>query len=169
MKPRVLICVLCGPEREQWIAPPLAARLIEATRAPDVEVRLVFGVYGYAAARNRAAEMFLETSASVLCMLDNDTIPRADFVPRALLCQGDIVALPYYIRTQLDNPGNSLLCVGWHHATEPNFFTLPIQMEGGWREVDAAGAGCMFVRRSVFSKLPPPYFSIPATTPPQRI
>ena len=166
-KPKILITVLCGPERYQWPAPGLMMRLIEAVQLPDVsvEVRPVFGVYGYDSARNRSAEMFLASDASWLCTIDNDTIPPPDFIRRVLdfaqlRSDVDVVALPCYVRPSL-GMANTVLCVGWH-ASQPNTFDMPTQLPAKWQEVDVAGAACMFIRRTVFSPLERPWFRIPA-------
>ena len=89
--PKLLICLLCGPERYQWPAPHLIFRFIEAARLRDVdvEVRLIFGVYGYAEARNYAGEMFLSSDAAYVLTLDNDNVPPAGFISRVL----DFIAL----------------------------------------------------------------------------
>jgi hypothetical protein len=166
VKPKVLVCVLCGPERTSWISPALSERLIETVRTcPYVEVRNVFGVYGYDAARNRAAEMFLQSGADWLCMLDNDNAPPSGFMPRVLDFANSrsdvgVVALPYYIRTEVDTPGNLILCVGWH-AAEAGYFNLPTQLESGWLEIEVGGTGCMFIRRKVLTTVAPPWFTIP--------
>jgi GT2 family glycosyltransferase len=162
-KPKVLVAVLCGPERYQWIAPGLTLRLIEATQTPglDVHVAAVYGAYGYAMARNRAVEMFLESDNSVLWMVDNDTTPPADFVSRVLEFEkADVVALPYYMRPDGVRKASSYLCIGWR-ASEQNFFHMPLQLEHKWQEVDVGGAGCMFIRRAVLERMAFPWFQIP--------
>jgi Glycosyltransferase like family 2 len=167
-KPSVLICFLTGPERYQWPAPRLTMRLIEATHSPDVDVdvRQVFGVYGYAAARNRCVEQFFMTSGcDWLCMVDNDNIPPVNFVSRVIeFAQSrpdvDIVALPYYMRPELGGNARTLLCTGWHTST-PNEYEMPFQLKPEWQEIDVGGAGCMFVRRDVFVRLGKPWFRIP--------
>jgi GT2 family glycosyltransferase len=161
-KPTIFVAVLCGPERYQWPAPGLMMRLIEATHTPDVGVKVatVYGVYGYAAARNRAVETFLASDCSVLCMVDNDTVPPHNFIPRALeFPDADVVALPAYTRPDADKL-NTLLCCGWH-ASEPNVFELPFQLPDKWVEVDVGGAACMFIHRHVLTKMEKPWFRIP--------
>lgn len=167
-KPKVLIAVLCGHERYQWIAPGLMLRLIEATQTPDADVQVValHGTYGYAMARNRAVEKFLASDNSILCMVDNDTVPPADFVSRVLEFEKpDVWTLPYYMR-----PGakaSSYLCIGWR-ASEPNFFHMPLQLEPKWQEIDVGGAGCMFIRRAVLERMSFPWFQIPEYAIEQR-
>jgi GT2 family glycosyltransferase len=165
-KPKVLVAVLCGPERYQWPAPGLMMRLIEAVQVPDVSVNVVpvFGVYGYDAARNRAAEFFMNGDADFLLMLDNDNAPPADFIRRVLefadsRSDVDVIGLPYYTRPRFGMV-NTVLCAGWH-ASEPNTFDMPTQLPAKWQEVDVAGAGCMFIRRAVLSTLEKPWFRIP--------
>jgi len=166
---KVLVYVLCGPERYQWVAPDLMLRLIEAVHLRDIDVVVgtVYGVYGYDAARNRAVEWFLESDADWLCMIDNDTVPPDDFIPRVLdftrnCAQADIVPLPYYIRPRVNVDG-LLLCTGLRHPTEPNTYTLPFQIPHEWREIDVGGGGCMFIRRGVLTKMEKPWFRIPET------
>lgn len=161
-KPKVLVVVLCGPERYQWPAPGLTLRLIETARLTDFEVefRYVYGVYGYAAARNRAVEMFLASDSETLVMLDNDTVPPPNFIPRVLeFSDADVVPLPYYIRPEAGKI-NTTLCTGWH-AQEANTFELPFQLPNKWIEIEVGGAGCLFIRRHVLTKIEKPWFYVP--------
>jgi hypothetical protein len=167
--PRVLVCVLCGPAH--WIWPDLMLRLVEASRTPDVdvEVRTVFGVRGYDNAMNHAVGLFLQSGAEFLCLIDHDTVPPVDFVPRVLdFAQSrsgvDIVALPVYVRPPLDNPTNLLLNVGWE-SQQARHYNLQTQIPSGWTEIDVGGNACMFIRRAVFSRLGCNPFRTPDHTP----
>lgn len=155
-----LIEVLCGPERTSWWQPDLGLRLVETARLLGVHVDTTYGVAGYPAARNRAAETFMASGCDVLAMLDNDTTPPAGFLPAVLdfiksRPDADVICLPYYMRPHPDDP-TSLLCVGWKTA-EPDTFDLPSQLEPGWQQIDAGGAGCMFITRRVLEKMPMPF------------
>jgi len=164
-QPKVFIAVLCGPERYQWIVPDLMLRLLETQHLRDitVEVRTVFGVYGYDAARNRAVEMFLQSDADWLCMIDNDNIPPADFLRHVMEFAEqfsvrhtnrpsvDIVGLPYYERPNPASPESLKLGIRWDGVRS---------LSPGWQEVLAVAAGCMFISRRVLHELPKPWFQI---------
>jgi len=155
-KPEVQLwlSVLCGPERQQWINPPLAMWLAGNRKTPswlDIQLDPMFGYVPVEHARNVLALRFLEKSrAQWLCMMDNDIAP----VPELL----DI----------LDGLGPehkivAPICYMWsgkHHAPhlvaaektgdEDYYVPLTPKPSRGKNRVHAVGTGCIFIHRDVF-------------------
>lgn len=167
-KPRILVTVLCGPERYQWWAPNLGIRLLEAATLRDAHVRVgnVFGAYGYDLARNRAVETLMHSNADWVCMIDNDTVPPPDFVARVMKFARsrpgvDVVSLPSWI---MPVPGLALLNTGYRNpppTTSANRYRFTNQLPSEWMEVDVTGGGCLFIRREVLTALEQPCFHLP--------
>src|SRR5690242_9471302 len=97
-----MIAVLCGTERQQWIAPGLMMSLVQAiteamrTGRP-VALELIKNVRPVDAARNEAARRFLQSDCEWLVQVDNDTIPPPNFLDVIELAEQDakyVVGLP---------------------------------------------------------------------------
>lgn len=131
-----------------------------ATRPVDIVD--VVGISGALVddARNGIVERFLTGSADYLWTCDSDMDPDADTVAR-LLAHADPVDRPIVGALCFRVYRNGLVePTLWQLETEPHEF-LRVQREwepGSLVRVAATGAACLLVHRSVFEKLPAPWF-----------
>lgn len=99
--------------------------------------------YPASSTRNRIANLFLESQADYLVMLDDDQAPTCnvlDYIEYDL----DVVGFPYpSIRINNDNP------IPW--------FPCPPDPDGGIREVQFVGGGCLIIARRVLEALKRPF------------
>jgi hypothetical protein len=80
-KPRVLVCVPCGAERDRWINPLLFESLLtmplDGRYAAFIEI--AYGANSYETARNACIKRARDTGAEWLVMIDNDMILLGNF------------------------------------------------------------------------------------------
>jgi GT2 family glycosyltransferase len=157
MDVKVLICVLCGVERDGWINPALARWLAGLGLCGDLRLNLTFicEEKPVERARNLCAQYTLQTGAEWLLMLDNDMEPPPDILKVVSLAgpEHDIIGLPYYM-------GSSQLSALPTIATwrvEDDAMVRP-KPGGGFVELSMVGSGGLFIRRRVLEALPVPHF-----------
>jgi hypothetical protein len=148
--PKVLVIPLCGPERRDWISPPLAMHLIGMTHDPRFEVRVeFFGARPIAHARNCCIAMARAQAADWLLMADSDMAPHRnslDILARATPGM-DIIGLSGGVTT--DTQGVQLATV---------FKTPGPGHNPDFPEVTCVGAGLLMIRAAVWQKIPGPWF-----------
>lgn len=155
-KPKVLVCVLTGVERHNWINPYLALNLL--TLAQDtrftVEIEPVIDKHPVDFARNSCVVMARERKADWLFMVDNDQCFEVN--PLDALSAGlgkDVIGLP---TMQGFNPAE--LQAG-REPIIPNFRTLEQpERDGEFFTVKQIGTGAMFINRRVWEKVRGPWF-----------
>src|SRR5437870_3805544 len=74
MRPKILVCVLCGTERQNWLNPILAMNLLTMARDSrfDVAFQPVTDYRPWEFARNQTIHLARSMSADWLISFDND-------------------------------------------------------------------------------------------------
>jgi hypothetical protein len=150
-KPKVLVAVFCGSERNHWLCPSLARALLQMSSDARfaVEIELIYALTPTDYARNTAVALARSRKVDWLLMLDNDTGPTAD--PLNLIAMApegaDVVAMTYGT-----NFGDNYTCA---------IDFLPDVTSGEFLGVKSMGTGCMALHSSVWQKLPKgPWFKV---------
>ena len=159
----VVVTVLCGRERSDWINPALMMRLLECVRdgvqsRRPVAVDSKCGVRPVERARNEIAQEFLGSpTAKWLIMLDNDIIPPANFLK--LIDEAETEG-----KFLFGVPCPMLKEVGitWNVGIKTNddlkcggFTTLP----PGWTKCDFLGGAFLCIRRPVLEAIKSDWFN----------
>jgi hypothetical protein len=150
-KPKVLVAVFCGTERNHWLCPGLVRALLQMSNDARyaVEIEMIYSLIPTDFARNTAVVMARTRAVDWLLMIDNDTSPNAD--PLRLIQtappNADVVAMPYG-----SNFGDDKFTV----AVD----LIPGAASGDFLEVRSIGTGCMALRSSVWQKMKGPWFKI---------
>ncbi len=145
---RVCISIPCkGSVRAEMIEWTLRA-FVEL--APDVEVHIVNENAPLEHARNVQAQRFLASECSHLFLLDSDCVPKQGTIQRLLAHELPIVAAPHPTRKGAERVLMALVRSNGHYKEH-----LPRQ---GLQMVDAVGGSGLLIERSVFEKLPRPWF-----------
>ena len=146
MKPKVLVCILCGSERCDWINPTLFSSALQLQKSAtfDVTVEPVVGLRPVDRARNESVIRARTGNFDWLVMIDNDQcIPPNNGLLDILAQAGprqDVIVLPYGIRT--DNQGLRWSC----NFLEP-FNGQP------FIRIDDAATGVIVLRSSVWKRM----------------
>lgn len=151
---KLLVCILCGQERTNWLNPALVEWLLagKAVLGVDAEVSLVLNFWPVDHARNVAVERALSAGADWCLQIDNDTVPH----PRTL------AAIALADRRGLDVLGFAypILCDAGICPSVLAGEIAQAKHDADFEEVPAFGSGCMAVRMSVFERLSRPFFQI---------
>lgn len=122
--------------------------------------------YGVVQARNKLAEEALKTGAEWFFWLDDDLIGSPDCIDH-LLAIGRPCACGLYMTKKFK--GKRTLAAwmkvetkqgvaAWEQKKESAYLNISIPQPGRYVQVDVTGLGCALVHRSVFEKLPQPWF-----------
>jgi hypothetical protein len=160
-KPSVLISVLCGHERGDWINPGLVNRLFEAISESATErpltCGLTCGVKPVDKARNQIVQQFLKTDAGWLVMVDSDVYPPAHFM-RVITAAEEhgkrVVGLPC---PMIGNSGVALN-VGYKTESRELAALYTNNLPSGWTSVDYVGTGLIAIHRCVLETIKAPWF-----------
>jgi len=156
----LMISLLCGRERDQWINPRLADRLFQSiadgmSSRRTVAVDLIEGVYPVENARNQAVQNFLGSPFQWLLMLDNDVVPPPNFLK---------------IITEAESEGKFLFGVPtpmigeeglqWNvaHRQDEVLCAFNIALPAGWHRCDFVGGAFLAARRPVFETIKSNWF-----------
>lgn len=156
-KVKVLICVLTGMERTNWVNPNLTMNLLTMSRDTryDVEVEMVPDRYPVDYARNCCVVSAREKKAHFLLMIDNDQSVFDDFTPLDILSSAvdkDVIGLPTVQGMALTGYENG-------NIFAPNVRTLEKpEADGDFFTVAKVGTGAMFLNHRVWEKIPGPWF-----------
>jgi hypothetical protein len=146
MKPKVLVCVLTGLERHDWLSPWLCESLLELQRDTrfDLTVKMANHPFRVEHARNMGVSDAREMNADALLMIDNDNAPPAkfgDILHDALTTGKHVVMLSYGV---------------WlHGADRPEI--IPEDngpRDGNFRVTGCAGAGVTILSSEVWRVIP---------------
>jgi|SRR5579862_354572 len=152
MKPKILVCVLCGGERHYWIHPSLALMLIAMAKDSRFEVLIqtVTDKRPVDFARNFCVSLAEAKRATWLLMIDNDESVRSNPLD-VLLLAGDkkIIGIP---AAQL-SVGPTISGPVITTSTEG-----PISQDEHFVEVKAVGSGVLFVHHEVWERMGQPLF-----------
>ncbi len=110
-------------------------------------------MYPIAGARNELVEFFLKTKCTHILFLDSDTIMPRDGLPRLLSHNKDVVSGIYALRV-----GEHQIAVSACMSTGENPPYKTITVPETLTRVDAVGAGCLLIKRNVFSRIKRPFF-----------
>jgi hypothetical protein len=143
-KPKVLICILCGPERHSWINPRLVQTLLRSAQDQRfaVTVEFIYGSHGADRARNFAIDKARAAQAAWLVMFDND-----------MTCNDPLGILAEAEAQSLDVVSVSAGISKAEGTYQPNV-DFAGERRGNFMRVSNAGAGVLMIRSSVWSKLP---------------
>lgn len=151
---------------DSWIHADLVATLLQGLMTAGsrgVHLNLITGNRPVAHARNHAAGEFLRSDAEWLVMVDHDTVPVRNFIEIIPMMEADgkfIAGLPYPVMPGRDGafpyPHFGL---GWLNDSGGyrGLGNLPPDWSTGY---DFLGGGCLVVHRTVFEKVPQPYFKM---------
>lgn len=141
---KVLVCVLCGPERNGWINPRLCETLLRMPRSQRfaVTVEFIYGSHGVDRARNIAIDKAREQQADWLIQIDND-MTIGD--PLSILAEADALALDIVAVSAAISKAE-----GSYQAN----VDLAGERRGNFMRVSSAGAGVLMLRSSVWQKMP---------------
>jgi len=150
-KPKVLVCVLTGIERHNWISPDLSLNLFQMFRDPrfDVSYFPVRDCRPWEGARNMTICAARQMNADVLLSIDNDNwFPGPDGKPGNPL---DIIAAA--------GPNQDVIGLSYGVGAEGSKYSLFPPSRGGagaspFREVPEVAGGLLFVRNTVWQKIP---------------
>lgn len=165
MKPKALVVVLCGSERNAWIVPGLSQRLLETQHATnaDVGVTYAYDIAPVTAARNWCCAKALEANVDFLVMVDCDQVPPANFVERVIgeineRPEISIAVLPSWMYGGLGPCLNVVPLIANPTKGQVATYLSPERIQAGWREIGAGGAGVIFIRARVLKVMDHPWF-----------
>ena len=176
----IILCVLCGIERHNWINPYLDLHnvMVKARYGSKLRYMPAIDFKSSQEARNWACDRFLEMeSADRLLMVDNDTLPllpieyQKEKESLSSVAQDQLVDLVTMARHDVDIV--SALCPvitdeGYHlnaYFEDPNAdeatwmaatwdrLSEAQETESGLLEVDAVGTGAIMLKRNVVEKM----------------
>lgn len=146
--PRVLVALLCGLDRHNWLNPDLALTLVTMGRDKrfDCEFATILDFRPHEYARNTALAMARDGDYSWCLQLDNDVIPRVsplDVIASAP-SDADVVGARYAVTSGRDN-------LKFFPAKAPS--TL-------YEEAEEVAGGMLMIKSSVWRAIPRgPWFS----------
>jgi hypothetical protein len=149
-KPKVLVCVLTGIDRHNWINPDLSLNLIRMVKDPrfDVNYYPVRDCRPWESARNMTIAGARQINADWLISFDNDNFIPGDFNPLDIIvAAGDskhVIGLPVGV-------GN-----GEHYNIFPKGEHGPC--DGPFREEAVIGGAVLMIRNTVWQKVKGPWF-----------
>ncbi len=149
-KPRILLYVLCGRERDTWVNPALCRQLLQLQDARfDVTVDFAYDLKPHERARNHCVMNAKHGSYTHLCMIDNDMILPAKFanVLHETVSSGKAVVGLKYGALAWEGEGLRMLAC---HDNGP--------VDGNFRRTGQVGGGVLIISADVWRKVPGPWF-----------
>jgi hypothetical protein len=145
-KPKVLLCVLCGRERETWINPALFRALLHLQDERfDVTVDLAYDLKPHEFARNHCVMNAKARGYDYLCMVDNDMVLPGNFghiLHEAIASGKAVVGLK---AGAFCWTGNDLRMLSCHDNG---------QVDGNFRRTGVVGGGCLIISSQVWKTIP---------------
>lgn len=144
-KPKVLVCVLCGIERQNWINPQLSLALFKLAR--DTRFDLSYGMQmdmrPWETARNMTIHAARSMKVDWLISFDNDNFPFGNVL--------DII--------KQAGPDQHVIGLRYGAGCLPRYMIVPAlsnrPMNGQpFREVKEVGGGVLMIHRTVWEKIP---------------
>lgn len=136
-----------------FIHPEVARWMAWASRETDMDIDLHESNAGIAVNRNQIVEEFLRTALPLLWMVDGDVVPA-----RKLL-HGDHRCLSgtyHHLMWQGDQRPPQLVLNAWKKSSTG--YTPYLELDPLAHPVDAVGAGCLLLERSLLEEMEPPWF-----------
>jgi hypothetical protein len=147
-KPKILVAVLTGVERHNWICPALSMNLMRMARDTrfDVDYFPVFDARPWEVARNLTIVTARRLKADWLISFDNDNFIPDNFNPLDIIAtagkEQHVIGLTSGIRP-LEESQFCLLFPGARGASD-----------GAFHEVQAFGGAVLMIRNTVWQKIP---------------
>ena len=147
-KPKILVCVLCGIERANWINPDLMMNVLEMQRDSRFEVNWfpIRDVRPWEAARNMSIHGARTIHADWLISFDNDNFVKGN--PLDIIAEAGpdkhVVGLTCGVGGQVD--------AGYHLF--PNTDSYCGTTDGVFREVKHVGGPVLMISRAVWERIP---------------
>lgn len=144
---KVLVCVLTGVERHNWINPDLSMNLIRMVRDPrfDVNYYPVHDARPWETARNMTIVAARQINAEWLISFDNDNFVPGNFNPLDIIAAAGedkhVIGLPYGMGADSGQYG---IFPGPNHGAKDG----PFQ-----QEAEFVGGGVLMVRNTVWQKI----------------
>jgi GT2 family glycosyltransferase len=132
------------------IVPGLCGWLIRMSHIPGVSIDISPYPGPLDACRNRMVQKLLSREEEWLLMVDADIVPPDNALFELLSHEKEIVSAPSLVRKGNEAAPLILRREGEEYRSMHN--------PEGLTEVDATGTGCILVHRSVFQRIPPPWF-----------
>lgn len=104
--------------------------------------------------RTHLVRMALHRDATHFFFLDDDVIAPDDVIPSLLAANLPIVCGLYMAKKTKETRGLS----AWMKVSEKGFTDIKLEQAGRHVQVDVTGLGCVLIHRSVFEKVPEPWF-----------
>jgi len=150
-RPKVLILTLTGRERDSWINPFLFRNLRDLmgdTRF-DVTCETLINAWPVSHARNRTFELARQWGADVLVTVDND--------------QSFSGPTPLDVLSEMGPDRDFCAMVTYRRGDGPVDFEPIVQnpsgtAQGAFREVRRISAGCLIVSKTIWERIPGPWF-----------
>jgi hypothetical protein len=144
-KPKVLVCLLTGTERSDWINPELVYTLIAMSHDPrfHVEITAVKGARPFDMARNQTVKFAREKKVDWLVSLDNDNWTKG-FTPLDIIAAAGPRQHVIGLRYGTAQDGG----YGMFPSSNPNPVT-----DGPFEEVQSVAGGVLMVNRAVWEKI----------------
>jgi hypothetical protein len=144
-KPKVLLCVLCGRERDSWINPALFRSLLRLQdKRFDVEIRLAYDRKPHEHARNFAMTMAKAPGVTHLVQVDNDMVLPGNFrdVLHEVISSGKHVV---GLKAGALNDDGSFRMLSCHDNGV---------VDGNFRRTGVVGGGVLIISSDVWRKIP---------------
>lgn len=146
--------LLCIPNMG-WVATGLAEAIPYWLKNHDLTLFAPQKLRPVSYARNRCARTFLESDHDALWFLDDSTIPtRASL---EMLLRADKAAISGVVRVPKRDSDGIVKAVGMVLRSSPEGYRVATGR--GVERIDAAGLGCMLLRREVFERVEFPWFA----------
>ncbi|MDO8461278.1 MAG: glycosyltransferase [Deltaproteobacteria bacterium] len=148
---RVVIAVPLGSHFIYW---KVVAAILELEK-PVFSEWMVFQGGLADRARNALVEQMLAhpMGATHLFFLDADVLPTPDTLTRLLQVDQAIVSGVYRRRVPPHEP------MAFTEDRKGKYQPILMKGKGGLKKVDVVGGGCLLIRREVFEKVKPPWFT----------
>jgi hypothetical protein len=144
-KPRVLLYVLCGRERDTWINPALFSSLLHLQdKRFDVTVDLAYDLKPHAAARNHCLMNAKHGGYTHLCMVDNDMVLPGNFrdvLHEVISSEKHVVGL----KAGALNDDGSFRMLSCHDNG---------MVDGNFRRTGVVGGGVLIISSQVWRAIP---------------
>jgi hypothetical protein len=145
-KPRVLLYVLCGRERDSWINPALfrSVQVLRDDKRLDVTVDIAYDLKPYERARNYCVMNAKHGGYTHLVQIDNDIVPPSNFrdVLHEVISSGKHVVGLKYGALNDDASFRMLSC----HDNG--------MVDGNFRRTGVVGGGVLIISSQVWRTIP---------------
>lgn len=148
-KPRILLYVLCGRERDTWVNPALCRALARLQDARfDTTVDFAYDLKPHEHARNHCVMNAKHGGYTHLCMIDNDMVLPGNFrdVLHEVTTSGKSVV---GLKAGALNDDGSFRMLSCHDNG---------MADGNFRRTGQVGGGVLIISAEVWHKVPGPWF-----------